>query len=595
MKILKLLNNNYLSILLTIFFLSFSVSAEDEPIDIWNIDQNNIKETKSNNNQNDEKIINQQITQSSIYNLQSQKETDVVQVDSSLNSKEVKIIGLYDPEDYDLKIDMWSNSNGDQLKYLFSNLAKLNLSKDASELMNIALLTNSYYPEISIIEDEFLKIKSDWLIKNKNRDLIEEYLIKNQILNLHPELSRYLVDQYLSESNIEKACELFLKNTEAIDNEYLSKFNLYCLVNDGKIEEAQLIFDLKKELGFKDEYFEKKLNYLFGLTDKSDLAISETSILDFHLAHRTNPDFIFEPKKNTNPLIWKYLSTSNLLYNIEKIDITELDIAELDKISLIEKATHDKNYSEDDLFSLYKRFQFNINQLLNASESYKSLSNVEARALVYQRILLESDIKKKLELIKLLKDLFIKDSYASAFNDELKKFLKAIEPDQVPPNFTKFYTKYLEDENKELNDIKVNKDILHQSKLVNYFNGDFAKSKIEKDLNSYLKKIKRDKKYLISKKDIMLIESIKSDGIKISKKYENLYEINGSEMPTDIQVMINNNEIGPALLRIIEVIGQDELRALDEDTLYFIISALNQLNIDYIRNKILLKVLPLKV
>ena len=67
------------------------------------------------------------------------------------------------------------------------------------------------------------------------------------------------------------------------------------------------------------------------------------------------------------------------------------------------------------------------------------------------------------------------------------------------------------------------------------------------------------------------------------------------EMPTDIQVMINNNEIGLTLLRIIEVIGQDELEVLDDDTLYFIVSALNQLNIDYIRNKILLKVLPLKV
>ena len=93
----------------------------------------------------------------------------------------------------------------------------------------------------------------------------------------------------------------------------------------------------------------------------------------------------------------------------------------------------------------------------------------------------------------------------------------------------------------------------------------------------------------------MLIESLKSDGIKISKKYNNLYEINELEIPTDIQVMINNNEIGTTLLRIIEVIGQDELEDLDEDTLYFIVSALNQLDIDYIRNKILLKVLPLKV
>ena len=99
----------------------------------------------------------------------------------------------------------------------------------------------------------------------------------------------------------------------------------------------------------------------------------------------------------------------------------------------------------------------------------------------------------------------------------------------------------------------------------------------------------------MSKKDIILIESIKSDGIEVSKKYENLYKIDESEIPTDIQVMINNNEIGTTLLRIIEVIGQDELEILDEDTLYFIISTLNQLNIDLLRNKILLKVLPLKV
>ena len=123
----------------------------------------------------------------------------------------------------------------------------------------------------------------------------------------------------------------------------------------------------------------------------------------------------------------------------------------------------------------------------------------------------------------------------------------------------------------------------------------FAKSKIEKDLDNFLKKIKKNKKYYLSKKDIILIESMKSDGIEISKKYEDLYEINETEMPTDIQVMINNNDVGSTLLRIIEVIGQDDLELLDEDTLFFIIDALNQLDIDYIRNKILLKVLPLKV
>ena len=42
-------------------------------------------------------------------------------------------------------------------------------------------------------------------------------------------------------------------------------------------------------------------------------------------------------------------------------------------------------------------------------------------------------------------------------------------------------------------------------------------------------------------------------------------------------------------------ICQDRLKDIGSETLYFIISALNQLNMDPLRNKILLKVLPLKV
>ena len=200
-----------------------------------------------------------------------------------------------------------------------------------------------------------------------------------------------------------------------------------------------------------------------------------------------------------------------------------------------------------------------------------------------------------MNILKFLKELFTKDNYPNAFDEELKKLLKKIDPNEVPSNLTTFYFDSLQETRSKRKDVKYNKDILHQSKLVNYFNGDFAKSKIEKDLDNFLKKIKKNKKYYLSTKDIILIESLKSDGIEISKKYEDLYEINETEMPTDIQVMINNNDVGSTLLRIIEVIGQDDLELLDEDTLFFIIDALNQLDIDYIRNKILLKVLPLKV
>ena len=49
------------------------------------------------------------------------------------------------------------------------------------------------------------------------------------------------------------------------------------------------------------------------------------------------------------------------------------------------------------------------------------------------------------------------------------------------------------------------------------------------------------------------------------------------------------------LLRLVEVLGEDGLNDVGTETLYFITSALNQLNIDPLRNKILLKILPLKV
>ena len=128
MKILKLLNKIYLSILIIFFFSTVNSFSQDEPVDIWNIDKEQIQE----NSQNKELIS---ITESEletekidVFNMQTKDRSDSIKVDETLNSKEIKIIGLYDPEDFGLKIDMWSNSNGDQLKYLFSNLAKMKAS-----------------------------------------------------------------------------------------------------------------------------------------------------------------------------------------------------------------------------------------------------------------------------------------------------------------------------------------------------------------------------------------------------------------------------------------------------------------------------------
>ena len=587
MKISKLLNKSFFIVLTAFLFSFLQVLADEELIDIWELEKEDDNKVEFENLNIDENSDTTE--QNTVYKLQETKAEESIKLEKELSSTESEIIGLYDPEEYSLSIDMWANSDGLNLKELFQNLENFKLSKDASEIMQVSLLTNAHYPRLNITEQEFLSFKSKWLINNTNLDLIEEYLIKNQIINKHPELTKHLVDSYLSESNIKKACEIFSKNTEVLQDEYLSKFSLYCLINYGKNEEAQLILDLKKELGFEDSYYENKINYLFGYIEEVDKLVSTNSILDFHLAHRTNPEFSFEPNNETPKIVWKYLSSSNLLYKIQDLEITDLD-----KISNIEKAVHDKIYLEEDLFEFYKKFQFNINQLINAKEVHNSLSSIEGRALLYQRILLTEEPKLKLEFIKTLKDSFIIENIGDAFDLQLTKFLKQINFSDVPSNYTTFYKRYLNDE-LDKSEIKYNSKILHQSKLINYFYGDYERSKIERDLDEFLLKIQRNEDYSLSKKDIIFLEALRSDGINISDKFNDLYEIKQSNIPLDIQKMIDNNEIGSVLLRIIKEIGSKRIENIDEDTVYLIISALNKLNVDVIRNKLLLKVLPLKV
>ena len=586
MKNLKRLNKKFLSVIL--FYLFFvAVAQSQEPVDIWNIEE---KKTDENFDATENNTDNG-IPQNSIYEMQSKKDNELkIEEDKALITNTIKIVGLYDPAENGLDINMWSKSNGDQILNIFKRINKLDLSKDASEILDIILLTNAYYPEINISKDQFLELKSNWLIKNSNHELIEKYLLKNQIVNEHPKLSRLLVDDYLSKSEIKKACKFFSSIEELIQDDYLSRFNIYCLVNNNKNEEAQLLLDLKKENGFEKKFYENKINFLMGYINEADVEISEDTILDFHLSHRTNPQFKFEPSNSTSKKIWKYLSTSNLLDNIQDIEITNID-----KVSSVEKATHEKHYQEKELFELYKRFQFNINQLLDIKESTKVLSAIESRALIYQGILITTEIENKLLLINALKNSFKNEGIGNAFDKELRTFLKEIDKEKVPSNFTSFYDNYISENEIELTNIKINNKILHQSKLINYFKNDEPSKNISKDLNSSLKKIKKNKKYFFSKKDIILVEAFKSDGIQVSDKFKNLYKINNSEIPSDIQIFINSGDIAAAMLRIVEVIGQDELKDIDEDTLYFIISTLNQLNADPLRNKILLKVLPLKV
>ena len=62
---------------------------------------------------------------------------------------------------------MWTNSDGEKIRLLLNKINNLNLSNDANDILEIVLLTNSYFPKENINSDEFLNFKFDYLIKKK--------------------------------------------------------------------------------------------------------------------------------------------------------------------------------------------------------------------------------------------------------------------------------------------------------------------------------------------------------------------------------------------------------------------------------------------
>ena len=580
MKISKLLNKISIFTLI-IALLKFSSTYANEPVDIWKIEKivnsNNSKEESEN--LESENIINNEV------NIKNSIE-DIL-IDKNLDSVGIKLAGLYDPAENGLSIDMWSTSDGSDIKNLINKINSKKLSNFSEKILNITLLTNSYIPENNISVNEFLRLKFEYLINKKDFELIKNFLSKNPFLKNTDNLVIFYVDHYLSNSQLDKACEIF-NVVNLVTDDYLTNFKIYCFINENKKEEAQLLFDLKSEISGIDEFFNKKFNVLMGYED-TDKSVSDSNILNFHLSHRTNTNFEYEPSLNTPRFIWQYLSSSNLLKGMDLVDIENSE-----QVKLIEKATNEGVYEEKELLNLYKRFQFDINQFINFADSYKLLPEYKGRALLYQRFLLTLDTNQKLILLSKLKKSFQNSNIDNAFNIELANFLKNIDKKEIQSNFTTFYAKKIETESKIKSKIKFNNKIIHQSKLHNYFLNKTSLPKVEKETNDFLKKIKKDKKYLFTKKDIIMIESLKSDGVKISKKYENMYE-NHSEIPSEINTMILNGEIGLVLLKLVDIIGEDEVENLDIESIYYVVNILNQIKTIDLRNEVLIKVLPLKV
>ena len=448
------------------------------------------------------------------------------------------------------------------------------------------LFTNAYSPQKNLDPKEFSKIKINWLIKKKRIDDLETLLKRNPEVGQNTKAIKFLINEYLSSANVQLACDKINFLDSKVQNNYLEKFAIYCLINNDRKEEAQLIFDLLKERGFKDKFFEDKINFLLGITNITTQKILDNDLLNFYLSHITSDNFEYQPNDKTDKYIWKYLSSANLI----QIDSFEDE----DVILTYEQAAAQNSFDKDEIFKIYLKMDYNFNQLVNAEEIYKNLPNYKARALIYQSMLLRDNAEKKINLAFLLKDLFIKDKLFNIYAEELSTILESIDRDEI----SEYYVELI-DQNLNKNStakIKFDNDILHRSKIIKHFLDNNEKlDRTEKDFKSVYKKIKRNKKYFISIKDIVVLESLMADGVSLPEDL-NYTELSSQlTVPKNLQDLASQNQLGLVMLKIVEIIGEDNISDLDSETIYFLNRILNQLNLKKIRNTILSEVLPVRV
>ena len=569
---------------LTTFFtiLIFNSAFAATAIDIWEKKQDAVEQT----NKEKKIIIKTPILSEDINKIEIQINEE------KINKSDQTVIGIFDPKENNFNIDMWSESDGNDISSILKRINKLNLPKFSQDLLFQILFTSAYPPKVNLTSKEFLKIKIDWLIENQRFKDLETLFKKNPEAGHEAEAIIILLNEYLSTANIKSACDEMNFVNKNVQNDYLDKFNIYCLINNDRKDEAQLILDLLKERGFNDEFFENKISFLLGLTDKTSQEILDDNLLNFYLSHITTDNFQYEPNDRTDRYIWRYLSSANLI----RID----DIENEDIILTYEQAAAEDSFANDEVFKIYQKINFSFNQLLNASEIYKTLPSYMARALIYQSLLLNDNIEKKLNFAFLLKDLFLEDELLKLYSEELSNILENIDPVKIPRKYGELVEANLSKNLITEKEIRFDNDILHRSKILKHFLDDNEKiSKTEKDFKTIYKKIKKNKKYYYSMKDFAVLESLRIDGVSGVPLPKDLKNSDFSslelQMPESLANLINQNQTGLVILNIIEIIGNNEIQDLDSETIYFLNKILNEMNLKKIRNKILSESLPIKV
>ena len=163
--------NKYIGLL--ILLISYQSLHSEEEIDIWNKEIKKKSAIIETENTSSNQTINSEILKKSQTNNKIKIEDEILE-----SSENVKIFGIYDPAENNFDLNMWSQTEAENVRLSLKRIKKIQLSNTATQLFENTILSFAYPPK-GMDEKEFVNLKIDWMIENKRIELIEKFLKQN--------------------------------------------------------------------------------------------------------------------------------------------------------------------------------------------------------------------------------------------------------------------------------------------------------------------------------------------------------------------------------------------------------------------------------
>ena len=558
MILLLQLSKRFLISLILIFFCLINFSFA-EPKDIWK----KSKEIKIQ--ENEKKIIKDNNLDKDLPQTVFDKEKIDLSVNKINQSGEIIddeiIFGLYEPQETKISLNFWSVVDQSTYDRFIKNILKKN-KKSLTALSERILFTKtnlSSFPDKGKMHLEFI---TEWLIKNQKMNLSDKVVKQNKVINNNSQLIKFLFTHYLSNGQIDKACNYINLKNATVQNVELDKFKIFCLLNNKKIKQALSQLELTRETNSLDNFFVEKINFLTGISDRKG-AKNFDNVFNAHLTIKVinNEEIKFEnfsKSKELRNYFFKSGIANKLLEETMKKSSTDEKNKLNELVIFLERSANEELYQIKKILEIYKKYNFSFDQLFRVDDAVKKLKRPESHAILYQAMLLAQKPETKIKILNSFREKLILNGLAKiaepVYFSELNK-ISSTRKDLIDENLLKELQTF--NKNKNKNNQQFDNNFIYSSELKKILIKKIDKKdkkKILKLLSNFDKKIK-DNTYKLNNKDIALINLLKREKIDLPGSLAKFVYNQKIYIPNEIFNALEKKSNDDALLKTLIFIG----------------------------------------